>query len=194
MRARIDAASRRKHSQVRGLETLPVEELAYGRLREHATGCHECNRVTRVVAEREHNMRMAFGELRSSVPAAQTAASVRRTSRRRKVARYTDIGFAVATVATVLFVMWSRLVPTPPQVRRFARAFGCGASRPSRPPRSSVHTSRRQAAFLPTELAARHHQCRGVAEEMATAQSVLDRYDTPTEWRCAVQVTVPKVP
>jgi hypothetical protein len=29
---------------------------------------------------------------------------------------------------------------------------------------------------------------------MATARSVLDRYDSPTQSQCAVQVTVPKVP
>ena len=39
------------------LETLPVEELAYGGAREHAANCRDCDRVTRVVAERERNMR-----------------------------------------------------------------------------------------------------------------------------------------
>jgi hypothetical protein len=29
---------------------------------------------------------------------------------------------------------------------------------------------------------------------METARSVLDRYDSPAESQCAVQVTVPKVP
>ena len=41
------------------LETLPVEELAYGSAHDHAAGCRECDRITRVVAERERNMRMA---------------------------------------------------------------------------------------------------------------------------------------
>jgi hypothetical protein len=31
-------------------------------------------------------------------------------------------------------------------------------------------------------------------EEMVVARSVLDRYDSPAESQCAVQVTVPKVP
>jgi hypothetical protein len=100
------------------LATLPVAELAYGRAREHAAGCRDCDRVTRVVAEREQNMLTAFDELQPSVPAAQTAATALMRSRRRKVGRYYERGLGIAMVATVvLYVTISRIAPAPPTSR-----------------------------------------------------------------------------
>ena len=108
------------------LATLPVDELAYGRAREHAAGCRHCDRVTRVVAERERNMLMAFDDLQSSVPAAQAAAAALATSRRREVAFYSEIGLGIALVSTVLYLLISRLVPgpsSPAMVRLAATPF-----------------------------------------------------------------------
>ena len=96
------------------LETLPVEELAYGDARLHAATCRDCDRVTRVVAERERNMLMAYGELYLPGPVDAVAARARELSRRRKVALFYRIGLGLATVATVLFLLISRrVVPTP---------------------------------------------------------------------------------
>jgi hypothetical protein len=177
------------------LATLPVEELAYGRTREHATGCRECNRVTRVVAEREHNMRLAFGDLHSSVPAAQTAAGVLRASRRRKVALYTDIGFGVAAVATVLFVMMSRIVPAPPPDATLSETFRLQCLSPEQAAevlRPHIQATGRISFRANSPLGIINVEAS--PEEMATARSVLDRYDSPTQSQCAVQVPVPKVP
>ena len=86
------------------LAKLPVENLAHLHARDHAAGCRDCDRVTRVVIEHERNMLTAFGELDSSVPAAQTASSALVSSRRRRVARYYEMGLGIATVAIALYV------------------------------------------------------------------------------------------
>jgi hypothetical protein len=177
------------------LATLPVEELAYGRAREHAAGCRDCDRVTRVVAEREYNMVMAFGDLHSSVPAAQAAASALTTSRRRKVALYRKIGLGIATVASVLYVTMSRIAPAPPPSSRVSETFRLQCLSPEQA--AEVLRPHIQATGL---IRFRPHSPLGVItveasrEEMATARSVLDRYDSPAQSQCAVQVTVPNVP
>jgi type II secretory pathway component GspD/PulD (secretin) len=178
------------------LATLPVEELAYGQAREHAAECHDCDRVTRVVAEREHNMRMAFEDLQFSVPAPQTAAAALTASRRRKVAISYNIGLGIATVATVLFVMVSRTVsvPRPSQGQMITETFrlqclspvqAAELLRPSMQRIGLIHIRDESLGVIDV-----------VAPEaaMATARSILDRYDNPAQSQCAVQVTVPKVP
>jgi len=177
------------------LATLPVEELAYGRAREHAAGCRECDRVTRVVAEREHNMLMAFDELHSSVPAAQTAGSALTRSRRRKVALYYELGLGIATVAIVFFMMMSRIVPGPPPSARVSETFRLQCLSPEQA--AEVLRPHIQATGL---ISFQPNSPLGVIrveasrEDMVTARSVLDRYDNPAESQCAVQLTVPKVP
>lgn len=177
------------------LATLPVEELAYGRPREHAARCRECTRVTRVVAEREHNMVMAFGDLHSSVPPAQTAASVLRTTRRRKVALFTDIGFGIATVATVLFVMMSRMAPAPVPGATVSETFRLRCLSPEQAAevlRPHIQATGRISFRADSPLGI--ITVEASPEEMARARSVLDRYDSPTQSRCTVQVTVPEAP
>lgn len=177
------------------LATLPVQELAFGRAREHATGCRDCDRVTRVVAEREHNMLMAFGDLHSSVPAAQTAASVLRTSRRRKVALYSNVGFGIAAVATVLFVMMQRIVPAPPPGATVSETFRLQCLSPEQAAevlRPHIQATGRISFRASSPLGIINVEAS--PEEMTTARSLLDRYDNPTQSQCAVQVTVPKVP
>jgi hypothetical protein len=92
------------------LETLPVEELTYGAARDHATICHECNRVTRVVVEREQNMLMAYGHVLPSVAAATIAESAMEVARRRRTARLYSIGLGVAAAATVAALVGTRVV------------------------------------------------------------------------------------
>jgi hypothetical protein len=177
------------------LATLPVEELAHGRAREHAAGCRDCDRVTRVVAEREHNMLMGFDDLHSSVPAAQTAASALTRSRRRKVALYYEIGLGIATVAIVFYLMISRIVPAPPPSSRVSETFRLQCLSPEQA--AEVLRPHIQATSL---ISFRPNSLLGVIkveasrEELVTARSVLDRYDSPAQSQCAVQVTVPKGP
>ena len=92
------------------LATLPIKDLAYGDAREHAANCRDCDRVTRVVAERERTMLMAFDELYPPVPAGPIAARALVMSRRRRIALYYRIGLGVATVASFLFVIMARRV------------------------------------------------------------------------------------
>jgi hypothetical protein len=172
------------------LATLPVEELAYGRARQHAAVCRDCHRVTRVVAEREQNMLMAFDNLRSSVPAAQTAASVLRTSRLRKVALYSNVGYAIAAVATVLFVMMLRIVPAPPPGATVSETFRLQCLSPEQA--AEVLRPHIQATGRISFLANSPFGIINVEaspEEMETARSVLDRYDSSSQSQCAVQAT-----
>jgi ferric-dicitrate binding protein FerR (iron transport regulator) len=89
------------------LASLPVEGLPSLHAREHAAGCHDCDRVTREVLERERNVLTAFGELDSSIPAAETASSalVRSRRRRRRIALYYAMGIGFVMVAIVIFMM-----------------------------------------------------------------------------------------
>jgi hypothetical protein len=177
------------------IATLPVQELAYGRAREHAAGCRDCDRVTRVVAERERNMAIAFGDLGSSVPAAQAAASALVTSRRRQVALYRQIGLGIATVAAVLYTMMWLISLQPLPISTVSETFRLQCLSPEQA--AEVLRPHIQATGL---IRFRPHSPLGVItveasrEEMATARSVLDRYDSPAQSQCAVQVTVPKVP
>ena len=177
------------------LSTLPVEELAHGRAREHAAGCRECDRVTRVVAERQHNMLMAFDALDSSVPAAQTATSALMRSRRRKVALYYEMGIGAAMVAAVVYIVTLRTDPAPLASSTVSETFrlqclspeqAAEVLRPQIQPTSRISFRPSSRLGVITLEASR--------EDMATARSVLDRYDSPAQSQCAVQLTVPNVP
>ncbi len=178
------------------LATLPVAELAYGRAHEHAAGCRDCDRVTRVVAEREQNMLTAFDELQPSVPAAETAATALMRSRRRKVGRYYERGLGIAMVAAVI-LYWTmlRTAPAPPPGARVSETFQLHCLSPAQA--AEVLRPRIQPTAL---ISFRPSSPLGVIsveasrEEIAMVRSVLERYDSPAEAQCAVQVTVPKVP
>jgi hypothetical protein len=177
------------------LATLPVEELAYGRAREHAAGCRDCDRVTRVVAEREQNMLMAFGELQPSVPAAQTAASALMRSRRRKVALYYKTGLGIAMAAIALYMTMSRTVPAPPPSSRVSETFRLQCLSPEQAAevlRPQIQPTAR-ISFRPSSPLG-VIKVEASREELVTARSVLDRYDSPAESQCGVQMTVPKGP
>jgi len=100
------------------LETLPVEELAYGEAREHAAVCHDCNRVTCVVVEREKNLLMAYGHVLPSAASATLAESAMGVARRRRIARLYSIGLGMAAAATVAALVGTRVI------RRAAPARG----------------------------------------------------------------------
>ncbi|HEY4131607.1 MAG TPA: hypothetical protein VGM50_13395 [Gemmatimonadaceae bacterium] len=87
------------------LETLPVEELNYGAAREHSAFCSDCNRVTRVVVEREQNMLMAYGHIVPSAAAGAVADSAVAAARRRRTARFYSIGLAAAGAAAILAII-----------------------------------------------------------------------------------------
>jgi len=95
------------------LETLPVNELAYGDAADHAANCRDCDRVTRVVAERERNMLLAYGTISPPAPTGLLAAHALELSRRRRIASYYRFALAIAAVVAVLgFIMMGRVRPT----------------------------------------------------------------------------------
>jgi hypothetical protein len=177
------------------LATLPVDELAYGGARDHAVSCHDCDRITRVVTERERNMVMAFGDLYPSVPVGELATRALATSRRRTVALYYRIGLGVAMAATVLYMIMSRRAPAPsPTTQRERLALQCLSP-------EQAAAVLRQPAGASGRVAIRIHpssslgviDVEGLPEEMVAVRSLLDRYDNPMQSRCAVQVVVPNV-
>jgi type II/III secretion system protein len=176
------------------LATLPVEELAYGGARDHAGRCRECDRITRVVAERERNMLMAFGDLHLSVPAGQIAAHALVTSRRRTVTLYKRIGLGVATVASILYVFMSRQVPAPSPSADVRETFQLQCLSPEQAAevlRPLIQATGRVSFRANSPLGI--ITVEASPEEMERARSVLERYDTPTESQCAVQSPVPRV-
>lgn len=177
------------------LSTLPVEELAYGSARDHAANCRECDRITRVVAEREHNMLMAFGDLYPSVPAGQIAARAMVASRRRTVALYYRIGLGVAMAATVLYMITSRGVSAPSPIATVSETFPLQCLSPDQ----AMEVLRMNVISPTISLSVRGNSPLGIIrvgappEEMERVRAVLDRYDTPTVSQCRVQVAMPKV-
>ena len=91
------------------LATAPVNELGKNHLREHAAGCPYCERVTRVVVEREWELVAAFESVYSNTPAAVTADIARTTARRRLVDRMYSITLAILLAGTAWFAA-TRLV------------------------------------------------------------------------------------
>ncbi|MEP6494975.1 MAG: secretin N-terminal domain-containing protein [bacterium] len=177
------------------LATSPVEELTRGRAREHAVGCRGCDRATHMVAEYEHAAQMAFGDIYSTVPVAQTAMTAFAAARRRTVARNYSVGLGIAAVATVFFMVASRnslpivsrsMVRETFRLQCLSPAQAAEVVRPYVQPTGTIRIRPNEPLGL-IEVAAS-------PQRMATVRSVLDRYDSPAESQCAVQVIVPKVP
>ncbi|HUQ83072.1 MAG TPA: hypothetical protein VM076_18115 [Gemmatimonadaceae bacterium] len=184
------------------LATSPVEELAYGHARDHAAGCHHCDRVTRIVAEREHYMRMALDNVPFSMPAAQTAATALTMSRRRKVGIAYRIGIGVVTTAIVLYMVASRVLEPALALTRKERlrvvtvteSFHLQCLSPTQASEllrpylgSTGRVYFRDPSLGVIDVAA-------TIKGMATARTILARYDTPSRAQCDVQVTVPPSP
>jgi hypothetical protein len=176
------------------LATLPVEELAYGDARDHAGRCRECDRITRVVAERERNMVMAFGDLHLSVPAGQIAAHALVTARRRTVALYYRIGLGFVTVAFILYIVMSRQTPAPSASGDVRETFQLQCLSPEQAAellRPVIQATGHVSFQTNSPLAI--IKVEASSEVMERVRSALERYDSPTESRCAVQPTAPRV-
>lgn len=171
------------------LETLPVEELAYGAAREHAANCRDCDRVTQVVAERERNLVLAFGGLYPSVQAGSITARALELSRRRRIALYYRIGLSVATVASVLVLITTRRI-APVRVSETFRLQCLSPDQAIEVLRTvtspAVSLSSRDNSLGVIRIAA-------PPEEIERVRSVLVRYDNPTESQCGVRITIPQV-
>ena len=175
------------------LATLPVDELAYGNAREHVSTCHDCDRVTRVVVERERNMRLAFDQLQSSMPATQTAIRALEASRRRRIARYYEVALGVAMAATLVAMVALRRGNGPMPVATVTETFRLQCLSPEQAAEvvRPFVSSAGEILIPPTGLGI--IDIRASLEEVQKARSALDRYDNPRESQCAVRIVVPKV-
>jgi type II secretory pathway component GspD/PulD (secretin) len=175
------------------LATLPVEDLGYDDAREHVANCRDCDRVTRVVAERERNMLMAFGELYPAVPAGSIATRAIVLSRRRKIAFYYRVGLGVAGAASILFMIGSRRIAPAPSAR-VSETFRLQCLSPDQAAevlRPTVSPS--VSISIRTDSPLGIIRVAASPEEMGRVRSVLERYDNSTESQCGVELTVPKV-
>jgi hypothetical protein len=172
------------------LSTLPVDELAYGDARAHAATCRDCDRVTRVVAERERNMMMAFGELYPQVSAQPIAMRALEISRRRRVAFYYRIGLGVAAAMSIFgFIATRRLIPAGVHETFPLRCLSADQAiemlRPTVSARTSISTRARSPIGIIDVMAS--------PEDLQRVRSLLDSYDNASTSQCEVKVVVPDV-
>lgn len=169
------------------LETLPVDELAYGDAAHHVATCRDCDRVTRVVAERERNMLLAYGTITPPVATAPLTAHAIELSRRRRVAFFYRVGLAVAAVVAVVgFIMTRRVAPALGRVTE-TYVIRCV---PAEEVASLV------GPYLPptVSIVARGNVLRigGPSRaELEPARSLLDSYERQLAPQCAVPAAAP---
>lgn len=175
------------------LETLPVEELSYGEARSHAATCRDCNRVTRVVAERERNMIVAYGELYPSASAMTVAEQAIVTSRRRRLAVFYRSALAVAAAAVVLFIAVSRIRPRaqPAMARAMMRQSfmvnWCTAEQAA----AMLEGSLSPAASISIRPGTSVLQVSARPSDLRIVRSILDQYDSGANAGCARPMSVP---
>jgi len=173
------------------LATLPVEELAYGDARTHAATCRDCDRVTRVVAERERNMMLAYGELYPPMSAQPITARVLEIARRRRIAFYYRVGLGIsAALAIFAFVATRRLAPAAGVVETFPlRCLSPDQAiemlRPTLAERVSVSTRSNSSVGVIDVM--------GSPEDLQRVRSLLDQYDNGSAAQCGLQVIVPSI-
>jgi len=171
------------------LATLPVEELAYGDARAHVATCRDCDRVTRVVTERERNMMMAYGELYPPMSAAPITARVLEIARRRRIAFYYRVALGVAAVVTIFaFIAMRRL--TPAVAARETFALRCLS------PDQAIEMLR-PAVGERVSISTRRNSPVGVIDvsappgELQRVRFLLDRYDNASVSECRIQIRIP---
>jgi hypothetical protein len=166
------------------LETLPVGELAYGRAREHALCCRDCDRVTRVVAERERNMLLAYGALHPSAPARQTTAGALATSGRRRVVGYYRVGLGVTAMVTVAAMALSRRVmPPAPVIVSETFQLRCLSDEQAGELLRPVMKATGRVSIRST-ASRTIVRVEATPAEMSRARSVLDRYENAPQPHC----------
>ena len=180
------------------LSTAPIGEPLLAPMAEHVSACPDCERVTRLLVEREHALKAAYERLDSGSPPLLTAEAALTTARRRWLARLIGLGLGILFLA-ILATFARQLVP--PGARPGALGGGLSAEtfrlhcltpvqageliQPYlRANGSAYYTSERTAGIITV---------RSTEEEMMKTRSVLDRYDTPGGGVCAVSSPAPTV-
>jgi hypothetical protein len=176
------------------LATLPVGELAYGDARAHAAVCRDCDRVTRVVAERERNMMLAFGELYPPMPSQPIAAHALEMSRRRRIASYYRVGLGIAAAMSIFgFVAVRRLTPSAAvagevfPLRCLSTDQAIEMLRPALSDRARISSRGNSPAGMIEVFAP--------PQELQRVRSLLDSYDdaAASAAQCRIQVIMPSV-
>jgi len=175
------------------LETLPVQELAYGEAREHAAYCADCNRVTRVVAARERNMTLAYESAYPSASAVTVAERAIVKARRQRIAFFFRAALGLAAVVVIgLFVVSRRIPVNGPVPAMFSQRFNLQCLSPEQasellrqeiPDRNVVIRDRPPLAVI---------EVGGSDEQIRIARSIIDRFDNSGVAKCAARVIVPK--
>jgi hypothetical protein len=174
------------------LETLPLDELTTGPAREHAARCHDCDRVTRVVVERERSMILAYGDVRSSMMPADVVHDAVAMARRSRIAGYYKAGLVVAAAATVVVMAMFRpdVHPAPPFAHEIIPLQCLSPDQAVGLLRSHVRSPKRLMARTRPPLGV--IEIAGPAEVMVEAREVLAHYDDASRTKCLVEVPVPK--
>ena len=171
------------------LATLPIDELTHGDARAHVATCRDCDRVSRVVAERERNMLMAFGELYPPMPADPIATRAVEISRRRRIMSFSRTGLGVIAVVGLFSMVAVRRVVPP--VATVKETFRLQCLSPEQAAEIVRPVSDDASIYVgPSPLGViRVTAPRATINRMRT---LIDRYDTPAMSQCGVQLTVPK--
>lgn len=179
------------------LATAPVEELARNRGHEHTATCVDCERVTRVVVEREWHLATTLDDLYSNRPPAVTAANAIAMSRQRRVQHWFWFTVAAAVagavlVSTMLFPRTEAAIAAQSQVEqmfllRCLSAAQAGAlTRPLLAPDGMSIFSGEPGVGVFT--------VRGSQEQLEKVRTMLDRYEGAAPAACPSGVAVPPVP
>jgi plasmid stabilization system protein ParE len=176
------------------LETLPVQELAFGEARDHAAYCHECNRVTRVVAARERNMTLAYESAYPSASAMTVADRAIASARRQRIAFYYRAALGAAAVIVVGLFAVNRTVSTDGAAKAFHERFSLQCL-------SAAQASEliRQGVPHPERLSTSHRgpvavlEVEGSHEQVTIARSIIGQFDNPQHASCAAEVVVPRL-
>ena len=173
------------------LTTLPLEDLSYGQAREHALTCPDCDRVTRAVAARERNMRLAFGDLQSSTMAAEVAAQSRETSRRRRIARYYQAALGAAMVVFLAGFVVLRRVPAPSAAAVAAETFQLQCFSPEDAAALARQFTSAGSTIIIPPYTRNIIRVQGSVAELQRIRSMLDQWDNTTGSTCALPVKKP---
>ena len=172
------------------LATLPIDELTHSDARAHVATCRDCDRVSRVVAEREHNMLMAFGELYPPTPADPIASRALEVSRRRRLMFFSRMGVGVIAVAGLLSMIVVRRA-VPPGIAAIRETFRLQCLSPEQAAEIVRPVSLDASIYVgPSPVGI--IRVTAPPATIARVRALIDRYDTPTMSQCGVQLTVPK--
>ena len=171
------------------LATLPIDELTHSDARTHVATCRDCDRVSRVVAERERNMLMAFGELYPPTPADPVAVRALEVSRRRKIGVYYRVGLGAVVSAALLSIVVARVVPSPNAMVNETFRLHCLS------PEQAIEIVGRGSKNMVVyagPAAPNVINIAAPAEELTRIRALMDIYDNPSASQCRVQPAEPK--